>query len=61
MLSDSIIILLIGSITGLIGLCLKLAYSSKCTKCKFGCVEVDRDTNNETRINIDAMQSPNRI
>jgi len=51
-LSDPVIILIIGSATALVGLCCKLSYSSKCTKVKCCCIEIDRDTEHEQVINI---------
>ena len=51
-MDSTIIALLIGSSTALIGLCLKLSYSSHCTHVKCCCLEVDRDTATEQLINI---------
>ena len=53
-ISDPVLIIIIGSVSALIGLGLKICYSSKCTHVKFGCVEIDRDTNHEVAINISA-------
>ncbi len=51
-LTDSILMLIIGSATGLLGLLMKLSYSSKCKYCKCCCIEVERDTDHETAINL---------
>ena len=59
-LSDPILILLIGSISGLIALCCRLGYSSKCTKIKCGCIEILRDTQHEQAISITpTVSNPN--
>ena len=57
-LSDTIITLLIASTSGLLGLALKLCYSSKCKNFKLCCLSIDRDTEHEVSIN---MESPARI
>ena len=57
MLSDSIIILIIGSATALFGLLFKLSYSSKCSRVKCGCIEITRDTIHEQPININSTPS----
>ncbi len=51
-MDSTIIALLIGSSTALIGLCLKLSYSSHCVKVKCCCLEVERDVSTEQQINI---------
>jgi hypothetical protein len=60
MLSDAIISMLIISAAGLIGLSLKLCYSSKCKNVKLGCLSIQRDTDHEQAINI-SMNSPNNV
>ena len=52
MISESVMILIIGSASALLGLFCKLLYSSKCTTIKCGCIEIKRDTEHETAINI---------
>ena len=51
-LSDPILILLIGSISGLLALCCKLGYASKCKRVKMCCLEIDRDTEHEAIVSI---------
>ena len=51
-METGIIALIIGSATALCGLICKLAYSSKCTKVKCGCIEIERDTIHEQPINL---------
>jgi hypothetical protein len=59
-LSDPVLIIIIGSATALIGLGLKICYSSKCTHIKLGCIDIDRDTAHEVAINMSASpQSQN--
>ena len=60
MLSDAIISMIIISISGLIGLSLKLCYSSKCVSIKFCGGEIIRDTIHEQSINI-GNQTPNQV
>lgn len=60
MLSDAIISMIIISTTGIIGLALKLCYSSKCKSFKLCGAEVVRDTEHETVINI-GNQTSNQI
>jgi len=57
MLSDAIISMIIVSSTGLIALCCKLLYSSKCRVIKCCGGEIHRDTEHEVNIN---MQTPNQ-
>ena len=57
MLSDAIISMIIISVSGLIGLSLKLCYSSKCKIIKCCGGEIQRDTEHEVNIN---MQTPNQ-
>ena len=52
-LSDTIITLLIASISTLLALALKLCYSSKCKNFKLCCLSIDRDTEHEVAINMD--------
>ena len=59
MLSDSIIMAIVVSLTGLIGLSFKLCYSSKCVKIKCCGGEIIRDTTNEQTINM--SQTPNQV
>ena len=48
-----------GIVVGLVGLCLKLAYKSKCSKVKCCCLEIERATEDEERIDkIIANRSP---
>ena len=56
-LSDPIITLIIVSCATIIGLALKLCYSSRCTTIKCCGAEIQRDTNHEVAINLD---TPNR-
>jgi len=60
MLSDSTVVVLITSISVLLGLIAKLLYSSKCkrTMCCFGCCEVDREPTLEQVINISSNMTP---
>ena len=58
-ISDPVIILIIGSATALLGLLCKLSYSSKCTKIKCCCLEIERDTENEQVLNINNASSRN--
>ena len=51
-METGIIALIVGSATALCGLFFKLAYSSKCTKFKCFCIEVERDTIHEAPINL---------
>ena len=51
-METGIIALIIGSATALCGLICKLAYSSKCTKVKCCCIEIERDTIHEQPINM---------
>tara|TARA_R110000868_G_scaffold383218_1_gene650004 strand:+ start:539 stop:721 length:183 start_codon:yes stop_codon:yes gene_type:complete len=60
MWSDAIISMIIVSATGIIGLALKLCYSSKCLSFKFCGAEVIRDTAHEVSINV-GNQTPNNI
>jgi hypothetical protein len=57
-MDSTIMVLMIGSITGILGLCLKLSYSSHCTRIKCFCVEITRDVNTETRINLGEILPP---
>lgn len=59
-LSDPVIILIIGSATGLIGLACKLTYSSKCKTIQCGCIKITRDTEHEQSVNI-GNASPRNI
>ena len=59
MLSDAIIIMIIGSSTAIIGLCLKLSYNSKCSHIKFCGLSVDRNTSQEVSVNISASPTAN--
>ena len=52
MLTDGVLIMIIGSISALLGLFCKLIYSSKCTNIKCGCIEIKRDTSHEIAVNI---------
>jgi hypothetical protein len=52
MLSDAIVTLIIGTASALVGLLCKLTYSSKCTKVRCGCIEINRDTANEAPVNL---------
>ena len=56
-ISDPVIILIIGSTTALLGLLCKLSYSSKCTKVKCCCIEIERDTEHEQVINISSASN----
>ncbi len=58
MLSDAILSMIIVSVTGIIGLSLKLCYSSKCTTIKCCLGEIQRDTTHEVAIN---METPARM
>lgn len=57
-MDSTIIALIIGSSTALIGLCLKLSYSSHCTRVKCLCLEVNRDVTTEQQINIGGNSTP---
>ena len=57
MLSVALISMIIVSATGLLALMFKLCYSSKCKTLKICGAEIQRDTTNETAINLD---TPNR-
>jgi hypothetical protein len=59
MLSDAIIMTIIVSITGIIGLSLKLCYSSKCKIIKCCGGQIIRDTEHEQTINMSA--TPNNV
>ena len=59
MLSDSIIMAIVVSLTGLIGLSFKLCYSSKCKLIRCCGNEIQRDTENEQTINM--SQTPNAV
>jgi len=59
MLSDAIISMIIVSTTGILGLALKLCYSSKCKSFKLCGAEVVRDTEHEVSVNMGA--TPNQI
>ena len=61
MISDSILSLLIISITGLCGLSLKLCYSSKCKIIKCCGGEIIRDTEHEVNINMQQTPNPNNV
>jgi hypothetical protein len=52
--------MIIVSTTGILGLALKLCYSSKCVSFKLCGAEVVRDTQHEAVINI-GNQTPNQI
>ncbi len=52
MLSDALISMIIVSTTGLLGLCCKLLYSSKCKTIKCCGAEVERDVTHEVAINM---------
>ena len=58
-LSDPVLILLIGSASGLIALLCRLSYSSKCTRIKCCCLTVERDVANEAVININNTSNRN--
>jgi hypothetical protein len=60
MLSDAIISMIIISVSGLIGLSLKLCYSSKCKVIKCCGGSIIRDTEHEQAINI-GNQTPNQV
>ena len=59
MLSDTILTLLIASISTLLGLSFKLCYNSRCKVIKCCCGEIQRDTEHE--INIDMQQTPRNV
>ena len=60
-LSDPVSILLIGSVTGLLGLLCKLTYSSKCKIVTCGtCLRIERDVSNEQAVSI-GNASPRNI
>ena len=58
-LSDPVLILIIGSVSGLLGMLFKLSYSSKCTRIKCCCLTVERDVANEAVININNTSNRN--
>ena len=58
-MDNGIITLIITSAVALVGLCLKLSYSSKCKVIKCGCIEVIRDTDHEQAINIGSTPQQN--
>ena len=47
MIAESVIISIIVSGTVLIGYLFRLLFMSKCSNCKMGCIEVERDTVHE--------------
>ena len=58
-ISDPVLLIIIGSATALIGLAMRLCYTSKCTHIRLGCLDIDRDTVHEVAINMSATpQSP---
>lgn len=61
-MDSSVIVLLIGSVSALMGLALKLCFASHCTQVKLccGCLDVTRDITNEQTINLDNNQTPIR-
>ncbi len=50
MLSDPILMLLIGSVSGFLLVSCKFLYASKCNKIKCCCIEVTRDTDHEQQL-----------
>ena len=60
-LDNGIITLIITSTVALVGLCLKLSYSSKCKVIKCGCIEITRDTEHEQVINIGSTPQQNNV
>ena len=60
-MDSTIIALIIGSSTALIGLCLKLSYSSKCKRIKCGCITIERDTDHEQNINLGSTPQQNSM
>ena len=65
MISDAVILSIIASGVGVIGLLIKYSFASKCnrTNCCFGCIQIERDTIHEQNIvnddiKIDVQMSP---
>ena len=54
-LSETVIILIIGTIGGLFALAFKLCYMSKCRVIKFKDTEIQRDTSHEIDLNINDL------
>ena len=57
-LSETVIILIIGTIGGLFALAFKLCYMSKCRVIKFKDTEIQRDTSHEIDLNINDLTVP---
>jgi hypothetical protein len=49
-MTDTILMFLITTCSALFGAVLKTVYDSKCRKCKFGCIEVERDIGAEVEL-----------
>jgi len=56
MISDAILSLIIGSITGVLILLIKVVHNSKCQSVKCGCITCLRDTVHEAEIPIQSNQ-----
>lgn len=42
-MNDTILMFLITSISAIMGAIIKTIYDSKCSRCKLGCIEIDRN------------------
>ena len=60
-LSDAIIMSIIVSLSGLLALCCKLLYSSKCKTVKLCCINITRDVERENNLTNITMQTPNQV
>ena len=65
MISDAVILSIIASAVGVLGLLIKYSFASKCnhTSCCFGCIQIERDIIHEQNIvnddiKIDVQMSP---
>ena len=57
-MESSVLVLLIGSTSAIIGLALRLCYLSKCVSVKLcNCLEIKRDTQGEQQININGSNA----
>ena len=54
-LSETVLILIIGTIGGLMALAFRLCYMSKCRVIKFKNMEIQRDTSHEINLNVNDL------
>jgi hypothetical protein len=60
-MDNTIIVMLISASVGVIAMCMKLTYSSKCKRIKCGCITIERDTDHEQNINLGSTPQQNSM